>query len=89
MCIGVPLRIVETGDCIAIGRGRNGDEEVNMMLTGPQPVGTWVLSFLGSARQVLSEQEAREIDLALDGLAAIMEGAEQIDLEHHFPGLER
>ncbi len=88
MCVGVPLQIVETGEFVALGRGRNGDEPVNMMLIGPQPEGTWVLNFLGSAREVLSEQDALNINKALDGLSAIMAGETDIDVDSYFPGLE-
>ncbi|MCP4875195.1 MAG: HypC/HybG/HupF family hydrogenase formation chaperone, partial [Gammaproteobacteria bacterium] len=58
MCIGVPVQIIESGDLMALCRGRNGEEQVNMMLIGAQPEGSWVLNFLGSAREVLSEQDA-------------------------------
>ncbi len=58
-----------------------------MMLIGPQPVGTWVLSFLGSAREILSEQDAVNINKALDGLSAIMQGDTDIDVDRYFPGL--
>lgn len=89
MCIALPVQIVRPGPVSALCRGRNGEEEVNMLLVGEQPAGAWVLSFLGWAREVLSEQQAREIDLALDGLQEIMDGAESIDVDHHFPGLAR
>ncbi len=85
MCIGVPVQVVESNDFMALCRGRNGEETVNMMLIGPQPVGTWVLNFLGSAREVLSEEDAAKIDKALDGLAAVMEG--ETDIDRYFPGL--
>ncbi len=85
MCIGVPVQIVEAGEFMARCRGRNGEEMVNMMLIGPQAEGTWVLNFLGSAREVLSKETACEIDRALDGLSAIMQGENDIDLEHYFP----
>ncbi len=88
MCIGVPVRIVETGEFMALGRGRNGDEPVNMMLIGPQPEGAWVLNFLGSAREVLTEEDALNINKALDGLAAIRQGETDIDIDNYFPGLE-
>ncbi len=68
--------------------GRNGAEQVNMMLIGPQPEGTWVLNFLGSAREVLSEEDAASINLALDGLSQIMKGEGEIDMDSYFPGLE-
>ncbi|MEW7978081.1 MAG: hypothetical protein AB2814_11885 [Candidatus Sedimenticola endophacoides] len=58
-----------------------------MMLIGAQPVGTWVISFLGSAREVISEEDAVNINKALDGLSAIMNGEGQIDVDHYFPGL--
>lgn len=87
MCVGVPLKIVEAGDVIARGEGRNGIEDVNMMLIGAQPIGTWVLNFLGSAREVISEQDAAQINSALDGLTAIMNGEETIDVDHYFPGI--
>lgn len=88
MCIGVPVQIVEAGEIVALCRGRNGDEQVNMMLIGPQPVGTWVLNFLGSAREVITQQDAMNINKALDGLTAIMQGEENIDIGSYFPGLE-
>lgn len=87
MCIGVPMQVVRAGELTALCRGRNGEEEVNMLLIGEQPEGAWVLNFLGWAREVLSEQQAREIDLALDGLQEIMDGAESIDVDKHFPGI--
>ena len=87
MCIGTPVQVVEPGELSALCRGRNGDERVNMLLIGEQPAGTWVLSFLGWAREVISEQDAQQIDRALDGLSEIMDGAESIDVEHYFPGL--
>ena len=62
MCIGVPVQVMEPGEWMALCRGRNGDEQVNMMLIGPQPAGTWVLNFLGSAREVISAEDARNID---------------------------
>lgn len=58
-----------------------------MLLVGEQPAGTWVMAFLGWAREVISAEQARDIDLALDGLQAIMDGADAIDVDHHFPGL--
>lgn len=72
---------------MATCRGRNGEEQVNMMLIGAQPKGTWLLSFLGSAREVLTEDDARNIDKALDGLTAIMSGETNINIDEYFPGL--
>ncbi len=87
MCIGVPVQLIESNDLMALCRGRNGEEQVNMMLIGAQPEGRWVLNFLGSAREVLSEQDALNINKALDGLHAIMTGEADVDIDSYFPGL--
>jgi len=87
MCIGVPVKVIEDRDFTALCTGRNGEEEVNMMLTGPQPEGTWVLNFLGSAREVLSEEDAMKINSALDALAAVMSGDGDVDIDAYFPDL--
>jgi len=87
MCIGVPVQVIEPGELMALCRGRNGEEQVNMMLIGAQPMGTWVLNFLGSAREVISAEDAQNIDKALDGLSAIMRGDSDLDVDHYFPGL--
>ena len=87
MCIGAPVKIVESGEFVSRAEGRNGVVEVNMMLIGEQPVGTWVLNFLGTAREVLTEQQAEEMNLALDGLSEIMSGNDNVDIDQYFPGL--
>lgn len=88
MCVGIPAQVIEAGDFVARCRTRNGEEQVNMMLTGSQPVGTWLLTFLGSAREVITEQDARQINQALDGLSAIMSSEEEIDVDHYFPDIK-
>ncbi len=87
MCIGIPVQVIKSGEFMATCRGRNGEEQVNMMLIGSQPEGTWLLNFLGSARQVLTEIDAQNIDKALDGLSAIMSGNKHIDIDAYFPDL--
>ncbi|MBT2968720.1 MAG: hypothetical protein B6D72_13705 [gamma proteobacterium symbiont of Ctena orbiculata] len=87
MCVGIPAQVIEAGEFVARCRSRNGEEPINMMLIGPQPAGTWLLTFLGSAREVISAEDARTIDLALDGLSAIMGESAEIDVDHYFPGL--
>ncbi|EGQ61862.1 hypothetical protein GGI1_09398, partial [Acidithiobacillus sp. GGI-221] len=47
--------------------------------------GTWVLAFIGAAREVLDEDEAQRISRALDALAAAMAG-EAVD-DALFPDL--
>ncbi|MEJ2630050.1 MAG: HypC/HybG/HupF family hydrogenase formation chaperone [Acidihalobacter sp.] len=85
MCIGIPLQIAAvdadgTTWCLRDGARTAVDTD----LVGPQPVGTWLLVFLDSAREVLDETRARDISQALDGLAAAIAGEE---FEHFFRDL--
>ena len=59
MCIGVPMRVVSDGEARAWCEGGGERAELDMLLVGPQPVGTWVLAFQGSARRVMSERGGR------------------------------
>ncbi|MCP3666721.1 MAG: HypC/HybG/HupF family hydrogenase formation chaperone [Gammaproteobacteria bacterium] len=73
MCIGAPVQVVECRDFMALCRDRHGEEtEVNMMLIGPQEAGTWIVNYLGSAREVLSEEDAKHVIASMDELEAMM-----------------
>lgn len=85
MCVGIPMKVVASNGFVAECEGRGRRERLNMMLVGPQEAGTWVLAFLGSAREVLTEEEAARIDDALDAVEAVMNGA--TDVSGHFPDL--
>jgi hydrogenase expression/formation protein HypC len=74
MCIAIPMRVLSVGGTTAYCVGRNGDARVDTLLTGPLRPGQWVLTFLGSAREVVSAEEAARIDAALDALDAAMAG---------------
>jgi len=79
MCIGQPLRVVETHGHTAWCEADGHREQLNMMLVGEQPVGTWVLGFLGTARQVLDDQEAAQARAARQALAAVLRGDGAVD----------
>jgi hydrogenase expression/formation protein HypC len=70
MCIGIPMRVVEPDELglTALCEARGERKQVDMLATGPQPPGTWVLEFCGAARRVLDEDEARHILAALEAL---------------------
>jgi hydrogenase expression/formation protein HypC len=85
MCIGVPMQVVATGTGRAQCEGRGQRELLDLMLVGEQPVGTWVLAFRGAAMRVMSADEARETNGALDALAAVLAGERDIDA--HFADL--
>jgi hydrogenase assembly chaperone HypC/HupF len=61
------------------------EEHLDMRLIGAQPVGTWVLAFMGAAREVLSAQQAAQTQAAHRALAAVLQGAG--DTEAYFADL--
>ena len=85
MCIGVPMRLLESGHGRALCEGRGQRERLDLMLVGEQPMGTWVLAFRGAALRVLSADDARETNAALDALEAVLAGDSDVDA--HFADL--
>jgi hydrogenase expression/formation protein HypC len=79
MCIGLPLRVVESHANFAWCEADGHREQLDMMLVGEQPVGTWVLGFLGTARQVLGDEEAAQARSARQALAAVLRGDGAVD----------
>jgi len=79
------MRIVAVDGLIATAADGDRIETVDLALTGSQPPGTWILNFLGAAREVLDPDEAAKIRAALDGLRAVMTGG---DLGAAFADLE-
>ena len=85
MCIGVPMRIVSSAGETALCEGRGQRQQLDLMLLGAVPAGTWVLAFRGAALRVLAPKEAQEINGALDALDAVLAG--DADVDAFFPDL--
>ena len=76
MCIGVPMQVVESRDLIAICRNdeEQRQEKVDMSLVGAQPEGTWVLVFMGAAREVIAPETLDQVLQARKAMAAALSG---------------
>ncbi|MBK1679823.1 HypC/HybG/HupF family hydrogenase formation chaperone [Rhodocyclus tenuis] len=74
MCIGIPMQVVAESGQWAWCEGRGERQRLDMRLIGMQPPGTWVLAFLGTAREVLDAKQAMHIGAALDALDASLRG---------------
>ncbi len=74
MCLGVPMTIVESGEFSALCQRGDEQRRVSLLLIGPQQVGTRILVHIDSAIRPLDDEEAAQLDLALDGLAAALRG---------------
>lgn len=73
MCIGIPMQVIESGFGYARCEGMGMQREVETLLVGEQPPGTWLLIFLDSAREVLSEEDATRITDAVKAVDMIMQ----------------
>jgi len=84
MCLSIPKQVVAwegEGDFAWVER--NGQREfLNMMLLGPQPVGTWVLTSMGLAKETVEPEQLALIEEALTALAASLDG--DYDASHYF-----
>lgn len=86
MCIAIPMQVISCNEVEALCEGRGEQQRLNILLTGPQPPGTWVMSFLGTAREVITPQQAQEVNQALDALEAALRG-DTANLDAFFPDL--
>jgi hydrogenase expression/formation protein HypC len=84
MCLGIPMTVLTGSEsCALCGRGEEF-RQVSLMLIGPQAPGTQVLVHIDTAVRVLDAEEAEQIDRALEGLAAALDGRA---FEHLFQDL--
>lgn len=87
MCLTIPKQVVAwegDGDFAWVERdGRR--ERVNMMLIGPQPVGTWVMTSLGWARETIDGASLLLVEDALEALGSALDG--DYDPSRHFADL--
>ncbi|HFD31414.1 MAG TPA: HypC/HybG/HupF family hydrogenase formation chaperone [Gammaproteobacteria bacterium] len=79
MCIGIPMQVVEMRGTYALCEADGKQELVDMILVGEQAKDTWILNFLGGAREVLTPEYAEQVRLALTAMEDIAGGNNQID----------
>ena len=79
MCLGTPMQVVEMQGSHALCEVNNTQEVVDMMLVGDQPKGTWILNFLGAARETMTAEDAEQTILAHNAVSDVMQGSDQID----------
>lgn len=85
MCMGVPMQVLRVEGLSAFCRGDDREGMVDLSLVGPQPLGGWVLTHLGAAREAIDAVQAEQISRALAGLRSVLAGG---DLGDAFADLE-
>jgi hydrogenase expression/formation protein HypC len=76
MCIGIPMRVIKSGQGMALAFGRGRREHIDTRLVGDAACrpGRWLLVFQGAAREALDPARAAQIDATLDLLEAALVG---------------
>lgn len=91
MCLGIPMRILSVDGIAATATDGREIAQIDLSLLGDVLPGSWVLTFLGTAREVIGAEQATKIGAALDGLRALMAGGDLgdafADLENRSPEL--
>lgn len=85
MCIGIPMRVMQVEGDYALCEGLGEQRRVDTLLLGSQKIGTWLLVFLDSAREVLTPGDAEKITSALQAVNLAMQG--ESDVGHLFADL--
>ena len=90
MCVGLPMRVIEDRGSHALCETHAGSVRViDMSLVGAQPEGSWVLTHLDAAREVIDAVMAAQIADALEAVGLAMSGGD-IDpsaIDRLFPDL--
>jgi hydrogenase expression/formation protein HypC len=68
------MRVLESEGAFAWCDGRDGRQRIDLSLVGGQPAGTWLLTFMGAAREVMTADAAARNNRALDALAEVLAG---------------
>ncbi len=83
MCLGIPMQVSESGPGYALCAYGGTQRQIDTMLVGDQPPGTWLLVFIDAAREVIAAEDARKISDALSALDTVMGGG-TADIDHLF-----
>ena len=74
MCVATPMQVLRMQGGVAMCAGPQGEEAVDVLLTGALAPGQWVMVFLGAAREVIDAARASEVNAALTALQGLMQG---------------
>jgi hydrogenase expression/formation protein HypC len=76
MCVGIPLRLAAVNGIAGI---TEDGALVDLSLTPAARPGDWLLTFLGTAHEVIDAAAAAQITAALEGLRNVMAGGDAGD----------
>lgn len=85
MCLGIPMQVLRFEGTLAVCE-RDGEHHlIDTQLVGKPDVGAWLLTFLDTAREIISAEHAALIQDALQALTLTLHG--ETDIDHLFADL--
>ncbi len=85
MCIGIPMQIIGFAGDLAVCVQQEQQHLIDIQLVENLEIGTWVLVFLDTAREVVSAEQAVLINNALEALRLSLQG--ETNFDHLFADL--
>lgn len=79
MCLGIPMQVIEVGDGYAWCDAGGARRRIDTLLVGRPAPGTWLMTFLDTAREIISAEDAGRIGDALQALSLAMQGDAGVD----------
>jgi hydrogenase expression/formation protein HypC len=79
------MRVVETHSHFAVCETGSRQKRVNTLFVGEVEAGQWLLVFLDSAREILTEEQALQLNNALLAVDQAING--NLDVDHLFADL--
>ncbi|MBN8874140.1 MAG: HypC/HybG/HupF family hydrogenase formation chaperone [Rhodospirillales bacterium] len=86
MCVGLPMQVIEVAPGRARCAARGETAWVDTALVGDIAPGTWLMTFLGSAREVITAETAHRTLDALAALEAALRG-DHLEIDRLFADL--
>ena len=88
MGVGLPMQVLEMHGTHALCEADGQTELIDMILVGDQVQGTWILNFLGAAREILPPESVNQMRQALSSLQAVNQISDpQVQLDELFADL--
>ncbi len=79
MCLGIPMQVVDFNGDYAICKRDGEPHLIDIQLVGKPQIGDWLLTFLDTAREIISPEYAAQIQDALQALRLTLQGETNID----------
>lgn len=83
MCIGIPMQVIGFNGEYAVCEREGELRLIDPILVGKPELGAWLLVFLGTAREIISAEQAALIQDALEALTLTLQGESDIDHLFH------